>query len=171
MIIQLVKHCGCFCSVIWLCPQLFETPWTTALQASLSFSISEFAQTHVHWVSDATQPSHPLLPFVHLLSIFPSLRVFSNESVLCTRWSEYWSFSISPSNQYSGLISLRIGWFYFLAVHGALKSLCQHHSSKASILLHSAFFMVQVSHPYMTTGKTIAFTRWTFIRKVNFSTF
>ena len=106
----------------------------------------------------------PLLP----PSLFPSIRVFSNESVLHIRWPKYWSFSfsISPSNEYSGLISFRIDWLYLLAVQGTLKSLLQHHSSKASILLHSAFFMVQLSHPYMITGKTIALTRRTFIGKV-----
>ena len=98
-------------------------------------------------------------------SIFPSLRVFSNESALCIRWPKYWSFSISPSNEYSGLISFKMDWFYLLAVQGTLKSL-QHHSSKASILWHSGFFMVQLSYSYMTTGKTIALTRQTFVGKV-----
>ena len=107
-------------------------------------------------------------PLLLLPSIFPSIRIFSNESVLHIRWPKYWSFSfsISPSNEYSGLISLRIDWFDLLAVQGTLKSLLQHHSSKASILRHSAFFMVQLSHPYMTTGKTIALTRWTFVGKI-----
>ena len=102
------------------------------------------------------------------LSIFPSIRIFSNESALHIRWPKYWSFSfsISPSNEYSGLISFRIGWFGLLAVQGTLKSLLQHHSSKASILQCSAFFIVQLSHPYMTTGKTIALTRWNFVGKV-----
>ena len=108
---------------------------------------------------------HPLLLFP---SIFPSVRVFSNESVLCIRWPKYWSFnfSISPSNEYSGLISFRMDWFDLLAVQGTLKSLLQHYSSKASIPWSSAFFIVQLSHPYMTTGKTIALTRWTFVDKV-----
>ena len=108
---------------------------------------------------------HPLL---FLPSIFPSIRVFSNESVFCIRWPKYWSFSfsISPSNEYSGLISFRIDWFDFLAVQGTLKSLLQPHSSKASVLQHLAFFMVQLSHPYMTAGKAIALTRWTFVGKV-----
>ena len=109
--------------------------------------------------------SHPLLlP----LSIFPSIRVFSNESVLHIRWPNYWTFSfnISPSNEYSGLISFSMDWLDLLAVQGTLKSLFQHHTSKALILQHSAFFMVQLSHPYMTTGKTIALTRWTFVGKV-----
>ena len=108
---------------------------------------------------------HPLLL---LPSIFPSIRVFSNESVLPIRWLKYWSFSfsLSPSNEYSGLISFRMDWLDLLAVQGTLKSLLQHHSSKASILWPSAFFIVQISHPYMTTGKTIALTRWTFVGKV-----
>ena len=102
-----------------------------------------------------------------LPSIFPSIRVFSSESVLCIRWPKYWSFSfsISPSSEYSRLISFRMDWLDLLAVQGTLKSLLQHHSSKASILWHSAFFIVQLSHPYMTTGKTIALTRWTFVGK------
>ena len=101
-------------------------------------------------------------------SIFPSIRVFSNESALCIRWPKYWSFSfsISPSSEYSGLISFRMDWFHLHAVQGILKSLLQQHSSKESILPHSAFFIVQLSHPYMTTEKTIAFTRWTFVGKV-----
>ena len=103
-----------------------------------------------------------------LPSIFPSIRVFSSESVLCIRWAKYWSFSfsISPSNEYSGLISFRIDWFDLFAVQGTLTSILQHRSSKASILWHSAFFMVQLSHPCMTTGETIALTRWTFVSKV-----
>ena len=124
----------------------------------------EFAQTHVHWVSDTISSCHPLLL---LPSNFPSIRVFSNESALHIRWPKYWSFSftIGPSNEYSGLISFTIDWFALLAVQGTLKSLL-HHSSKTSILWHSAFFMVQLSYPYMTTGKTIALTRWTFVGKV-----
>ena len=114
-------------------------------------NLTELAQTHVHWVSNAIQPSRPLL----LPSIFPSIRVFSNELVLHIRWPKYWSFSvgISPSNGYSGLISFRIDWFDLLAGQGTLKSLLQHHSSKASVFRQSAFFMVQLSHLYMTTGK------------------
>ena len=108
------------------------------------------------------------LPLLLLPLIFPSIRVFSNESVLCIRWPNYWSFSfnISPSNEHSGLISFRTDLLDLLAVQGTLKSLLQHHSSKASILWHLAFFIVQLSHPYMTTGKTIALTRWTFVDKV-----
>ena len=116
-------------------------------------------------------PSNHLIfchPLFYLPSIFPSIRVFSNESVLCIRWPKYWSFSfsISPSNEYSGLISFRIDWLDLFAAQGALKSLLQHHSSKASVLQGSAFFIVQLSHPYMTTGKIIALTRWTFVGKV-----
>ena len=121
--------------------------------------------------TESVMPSNHLIlcrPLLLLPSIFPRIRVFSNESVLRIRWPKYWSFSfnISPSNEYSGLISFRIDWFDFLAVQGSLKNLLQHHSSKASILQCSAFFMVQLSHPYMTTGKTIALTRWTFVSKV-----
>ena len=125
-------------------------------------------QTHVHWVSDAIQPSHPLSPLVLLPSIFPSIRVFSNESAVCIRWPKYWSFSfsISPSNEHPGLISFRMDFLDLLAVQGTLKSLHQHHSSKASILQHSAFFTVQLLHSYMTTGKTIALPRRTFVSKV-----
>ena len=120
-------------------------------------------------------PSNRLIlchPLFILPSIFPSIRVFSNESVLCIRWPKYWSFSfsISPSNEYSGLIFSRMDWLD-LAFQGTLKSLLRHHSSKSSILWHSAFFMVQISHPYMTTGKTIALTRWTFVGKVMFLIF
>ena len=115
-------------------------------------------------------PNHLILccPLLLLPAIFPSIRVFSNESALCTRWPKYWSFSfnISPSNKYSGLISFRMDWLDLLAVQRTLKSLLQHHSSKASILRRLAFFIVQLSHPYMTTGKTIALTRWTFTGKV-----
>ena len=125
-------------------------------------------QTHVHRVSDAIQPSHPLSSLLLLPSIFPSIRVFSNESILHIRWQTYWSFHFnsSPSNEYSGLISFRMDWLDLLTVQGTLKSLLQHHSSKASILWRSAFFTVQFSHPYMITGKTIALTRWTFVGKV-----
>ena len=119
---------------------------------------------------ESVMPSNHLI-FCHTLllpSVLPSSRVFSNESVLCIRWPKYWSFSfsISPSNEYSGLISFRMAWFDLLAVQGTLKSLLQHHSSKASILQCSAFFIIQLSHPYMTTRKTIALTRWTFVGKV-----
>ena len=116
-------------------------------------------------------PSNHLIlcpPLLLLPSIFPNIRVFSNESALCIKWPKYWSFSfnISPSNEHPELISFRMNWLDLLAVQGTLKSLLQHHSSKASILWHSAFFIVQLSHPYMTTGKSIALTRWTFVGKV-----
>ena len=127
--------------------------------------LPECAQTHVHWIDDAIQLSHPLFL---LPSIFLSLRVFSNELVFHIRWPKYWSFSfsISPSNKYSGLISFRIDWFNLLAVQRTLKSLLQHYSLKSSVLWHSAFFVVQLSHPYMTTRKTIVLTIQTFVGKV-----
>ena len=133
-------------------------PWTAAYQASLSFTIS---QSLLKLISiESMMPSNNLIlccPLLLLPSIFPSIRVFSNESALHIRWPKYWSFSfISPSNEYSGLISFKIDWFDLLAVQGTLKSLLQHHNSEASIFQHSAFFTVQLSHSYMTTGKTIA---------------
>ena len=145
------------------------TPWTAARQASLSFTIP---QSLLKLMSiESVMPSnhlvlcHPLL----LPSVFPSIRVFSNESALHIRWPNYWSFSfnISPSNEYSGLISFRIDWFDLRAVQETLKSLLQHHSLKASILQRSAFFTVQLSHPHLTTGKTTALTRRTFVSKVS----
>ena len=158
----------CCCSVTETCLTLRDRmdcimPGTSVLQY-----LQEFAQIHVHWVSNAIQPSHPLLPLLLLPSIFPSIRVFSNGSVLCIKWPKYWSFSfsISPSNDYSRLISFRIDWFDLLAVQGTLKSLLQHHSLKASILQCSAFFIVQLSHPYITTGKTIALSIRTFVGKM-----
>jgi len=151
------------------CVRHFATPWTAACQASLSItnSWSLLKLMSIMWV----MPSNHLIfcrPLLLLLSIIPSIRVFSNESALRIRWPKYWSFSysISPSNEYSGLISFRMVWLDLLAVQGTLKSLLQHHSSKASILWPSAFFIVQLSHPYMTTGKTIALTRQTFVGKV-----
>ena len=140
------------------CVQLFATPWIAACQASLSITNS---RSLLKLLSiELVMPSNHLIlchPLLLLPSIFPSIRVFPNESVLSIRWPKYWSFSfsISPSDEYSGLISFRIDWLDLLAVQGTLKSLLQHHSSKASVLRHSAFFMVQLSHPYMTTGKTI----------------
>ena len=149
--------------------QLFATPWTAACQASLSFSISWSLLRFMSF--ESVMPSKHLIlccPLLLLPSIFPSIRVFSDESVLCIRWPQdrSFSFSISPSNAYSGLISFRVDWLDLLAVQGTLKSLLQHHSSKASILRHSTFFIVQLSHLYMTTGKTIALTRQTFVGKV-----
>ena len=148
---------------------LCATLWTAARQASLSITNSRSLPKLMS--IDSVMPSNHLIlchPLLFLSSIFPSIRVFSNESVLCIRWPKYWtfSFSISPSSEYSGLISFRMDWLDLLAVQGTLKSLLQHHSSKASILWCSDFFIVQLSHPYMTTGKTIALTRWTFIGKV-----
>ena len=152
-------------SRVWL----FATPWTSARQASLSITNS---QSFLKLMSmESVMPSNHLIfcrPLFLLPPIFPSIRAFSNESVLCIRWPKYcsFSFSISPSYEYSGLISFRIDWFDLLAVQATLKSLLQHHSSKASILWHSAFFIVQLSHPYMTTGKTIALLKPTFVSKV-----
>ena len=145
------------------------TPWTAARQASLSITIS---QSLLKLMSIELVMPYNHLIFCHPLllppSIFPSIRVFSNESALCIRWPKYWSFSfnISPFNEYPGLISYRIDWLDLLAVQGTLKSLLQHHHSKASILQRSAFFIVQLSHPHMTTGKTIALARRTFVDKV-----
>ena len=130
--------------------------------------LTEFTQTHVHQVGDAIQPSHPLLSLLLLPSIFPSIRVFQMTQFFPLGGQSIgrFSYSISPSNEYSGLISFRMDWLELFAAQETLKSLPQHHSSKASILWHSAFFIVQLSHPYMTTGKTIALTRWTFVGKV-----
>ena len=144
--------------------RLFVTPWTAAHQTSLSFPIFQSLLKHTS-IESVILFNHLILccPLLLLPSIFPSIRVFSSESALRIRWPKYWhfSFSISPSNEYSRLIPFRIDWFDPLAVQGTLKSLLQHHSSKPSLLWCSAFFMVQFSHPYMTTGKTIALTRWT----------
>ena len=145
------------------------TPWTAALQASLSIINSRSPPKPMS--IESMMPSNYLIlcrPLFLLPSIFPNIRVFSNESALHIRWPKYWSFSfnISPSNEHSGLISFRMDWLDLLAVQGTLKSLLQHHSSKASILQGSAFFTVRLSHPYMTTGKTIALTRRTFVDKV-----
>ena len=149
--------------------RLFETPWTAACQASLSFTNSQ-SLLKLMSVEEVMPSNHLILrhPLLLLPSIFPSIRVFPNESVLLIRWSKYWSFSFSirPSKEYPGLISFRIDWLDLLAVQGTLKSLLQHHSSKVSILWCSAFFLVQLSHPYMTTGKTIPLTRQTFVGKV-----
>ena len=145
--------------------QFFVTPWTAARQASLSITNSQSLPKYMS--VELVMPSNHLIlcrPLLLPPSIFPSIRVFSNESALCIRWPNYWSFSfnISPSNEYPGLMSFRMDWLDLLAVQGTLKSVLHHHSSKASILRRSAFFIVQLSHPYMTTGKTIALTRWTF---------
>ena len=154
VVVQLLSHV-----------QLFATPWTAACQSSLSFTIS--------WSLLKLMPIESVMPSNHLIlcrplhflpSIFPSIRVFSNESALRIRWPKY--FSISPSNEYSGLISFRIDCFDLLTVQGTLKSFLQHHSFKASIIWQSTLFMVQLPHPYMTAEKTIALTRWTFVGKV-----
>ena len=146
-----------------------QPPWTAAPQASLRFTISRSLLKLMS--TESVMPSNHLIlchPLLLLPSIFPSFRDFSNQSTLCIRWPKYWSFdfSISPSDVYSGLISFRMNWLDLLAVQGTLQSLLQHHSSKASILRRSAFFTVQLSHPYMTTGKTIALTRRTLVGKV-----
>ena len=159
-----------FPSVQSLSPvRLLVTPWTAACQASLSITNSR-SLLKLMSIKSVMASNHLILcrPLLLLPSIFPSIRVFPKESVLCIRWPKdlSFSFSISPSNEYLGLISFRIHWFDILAVQGTLKSLLQHHSSKASILGHSAFFIVQLPHPYMTTGKTEALTTWTFVDKV-----
>ena len=157
-----------FSSIAQLCLTFCVSMHCSTPGLPVHHQLLEFTQTHVHRVGDAIQPSHPLLLLLLLSSIFPSIRVFSSESVLLIRWPKYWSFSfsISPSNEHPGLSSFRMDWLDLLAVQGTLKSLLQYHSSKTSILRPSAFFIVQLSHPYMTTGKTIALTRWTFVGKV-----
>ena len=148
--------------------QLPVTPWTAARQGSLSITNSQSSPKLMY--IESVMPSNHLtlcrpLPLPH--SIFPNIRVFSNESALRIRWRSWsFSFNICPSNEHPGLISYRVDWLDLLAVQATLKSLLQHHSSKSSILLHSAFFIVQLSHPYMTTGKTIALTRWNFVGKL-----
>ena len=165
-----IYYCVQFSSVqslsrVWL----FAIPWTAARQASLS---STNSQSLLKLMSvDSVMPSNHLIlcrPILLLPSIFPSIRIFSNVSALHIRWPKYWSFSfnISPSNEYSGLISFRIDWLNLLTVQETLKCLLQHHSSKSSILQHSAFFIVQLTHPYMTTGNIISLMRWTFVGKV-----
>ena len=156
------------------CIRLFATPLTAARQASLSITNSQSRLKLMSIVS--LMPSNHLIlchPLLLPPSFFPNIRVFSNESVLCIRGPKYWSFSfsISASNEYSGPISFRMDWLDLLAIQGTLKSRLQHHSSKASILQHLDFFMVQFSHPYMTTGKIIALIRWTFVGKVIFLLF
>ena len=152
-------------SRVWL----FTTPWTAACQASLSPTISQSLPKFLS-IASVMPANHLILcgPLLLLPSIFPSIRVFSNESTVCIRWPKYWSFSfsISPSNKYLRLISFKFDWFDLLAVQGTPKSLLQHHSLRASIPQHSALFMVQLSHPYMTTGKTMALSIQTFVKKV-----
>ena len=169
--------CVCVCVCVCVCissvqslsrVRLFVTPWTAARQASLSITSSQSSPKPMS--IELVMPSNHLIlchPLLLSPSIFPSIRVFSNESALRMRWPKYWgfSFNISPSSEHPGLISFRMDWWVILAVKGTLKSLLQHHSSKASILPCSAFFIVQLSYPYMTTGKTVALTRWTFVEK------
>ena len=154
--------------------KLFVTPWTAAHQASLSITISR-SLSKLMSIELVMLSNHFILchPHVFLPSVFPSTRVFSNESAVCIRWPKYWcfKFSIRPSSEYSRLISFRIDWFDLLAVQGTLKSLLQHHSSKASVLQCSAFLMVQLSYLYLTAGKTTALTRWTFVGKVMYLLF
>ena len=176
MYIYILFHITFHCSLVQFssvqllsCVRLFSTPWITAHQASLSITNS---QSSFKLMSNETvMPSNHLIlcrPLLFLPPIPPSIRVFSNESTLCMRWPKYWSFSfsISPSNEHPGLISFRMDWVDLLPVQGTLKSLLQHHSSKASILQHSAFFTAQLSHSYLTTGKTIALIRRTLVGNV-----
>ena len=144
------------------------TPWTEAHQAFLSITNSQSLLIKLMSTESVMPSNHLILcqPLLLLPSIFPSVRIFSIESVLHIKWPKCWSFSITPSNEYSGLVSFRMDWFDLFVVQGTLKSLLQHHSSKASVLQCSTFFIVQLSHPYMTTGKTIALTRWNFVRRV-----
>ena len=146
--------------------QLFVTPWTATHQTPLFSTIARSLFRFMS-IESVMLSNHLILccPLLLLPSVFPSIKVFSNESALPIRWPKYWSFSISPSNEYSGLIPFRVDWFDLLAVQGTLKSLLKHHSLKAPVLLCLAFFMGQLSHPYMTTGKTTALTMWTFVGK------
>ena len=155
-------------SVMFSCSAVSDSLRPHGLQHSRPPCPSPTPRVYSNSFIELVMPSNHLIlccPLLLLPSFFPRIRVFSNESVLCIRWPKYWSFSfsISPSNKYSGLISFRIDWLDLLAVQGTFQSLLQHHGSKASVLCHSAFFIVQLSHPYMTTGKTIALTRWTFV--------
>ena len=156
------------CYVTQLCPTLWDPIDCSTPGFPVLHYLLEFAQVHVHWINDAIQPSHPLLLTSPPAFKFSQYQVFSNELALCIRWPKYWSFSfsISPSSEYSGLISFMMDWFDLFAVQGSLKSLLQHLSLKASALQCSAFFMVQLSHLYITTEKTIALTTWTFAGKV-----
>ena len=163
----------CCWSVIELCPTLCNPMDCNIAGLLVPHHLLEFAQVYIHCISDAIQPSHPLMPSSPSALKLPSIRDFSNELAVCIRWPKYWSFSfsISPSNEYSGLISFKIDWFDLLAVQATLRSLLQHHSSKASILWCSAFFIVQLSQLNMITGKTIALTIWTFCWESDVSAF
>ena len=158
----------CCCSVAQLSPTLCDPMGCSTPGFPVLHYLREFAQTHVHWVGDAIQPSRLCCTRLLLPSVFPSIRDFSKESVLHIRWTNYWSFSfsISPSSEYLGLISFRIDWLDLLAVQETFKSLLHHHSLKASILRYSALFIVQLSYLYITTGNTIALIRQTFVGKV-----
>ena len=163
--------CVCVCVLVTQsCPTLCDPMNCSTPGLPVHHQLPEFTQTHVHHVHPVMPSSHLILcrPLLLLPPIPPSIRVFSNESTICTRWPKYWSFSFSiiPSKEIPGLISFRMDWLDLLAVQGTLKSILQHHSSKASVLQCSAFFTVQHSHPYMTTGKTIASTRQTLVGKV-----
>ena len=155
-------------SVAQSCPSLCDPMDRSTPGLPVHHQLPESTQTHVHWVGDAIQPFILCRPLLLLPSVFPSIRVFSNESAPRIRWPKYWSFSfnVNPTNEHPGLISFRMDWLDLLAVQGTLKSLLQHHSSKASILWLSAFYIVQLSHPYMTAGKTTTLTRQTFVGKV-----
>ena len=162
-----------FSSVAQACLTLCDPMNRSTPGLTVHHQLLEFTQTHVHRVGDAIQPSHPLSSPSPPAPNPSQHQVLSSESTLCMRWPKYWSFSfsISPSDEHPGLISFRMDWLDLLVVQGTLKSLLQYHSSKTSIFQHSGFFTVQLSHPYMTTGKTIALTRWTFVGKVNVSAF
>ena len=155
---MLLKCCAQFSSVTQLSLTLCDPVYCSTPGFPVHHQLPELAQTHVHRLGDAIQPSHPLLSPSPPAFNLPQHQGLSSESLLCIRWPNYWSFSFSPSSEYSGLISFRIDWFDLLAVQGTLKSLFKPHSSKASILWHSPFFMVQHTHPCVTTGKTIALT-------------
>ena len=162
------NYCAQFSSVAQSCLTLCDSMDCSTPGFPVLHQLPELTQTLAHHIGDAIQPSHPLSPLLLPPSVFPSFRLFSNESVLRIRRTKYWSFSfsISLSNKYSGLNSFRMDWLDLIAGPGALKILFQHHSSKASVLQHSAFLIVRLSNPYMTTGKTVALTGWTFVSKV-----
>ena len=165
----LLSICLCaFSSVAQFCPTLCDPINCSTPGLPVHYQFPESTQTHVHRADNTIQPSYPLSSPLLLPSILPIISIFSNESVLHIRWPKYWSFSfnINASNEHQGLISFRMDWLDLIVVRGTLKSLLQHHRSKASILQCSAFFIVQLSHPYIITGKTIALTRWTFVGKV-----